>query len=113
LNDVLLTSVDSSTGNKYYGCSISDSKFNGISVPHSVANTVDPQSSPHNNSLNDVILASVDSDTVNKYDEVSIPHGVANTVDRMPADTAKSSSHSVSLYDDDVILTSVDGSTSN
>jgi len=31
----------------------------------------------------------------------------------MSADTAKSSSHSIPLYDDDVILTSVDGSTSN
>jgi len=77
LNDVLLTSVDSSFGNKYFGCSISDSKFNGVSIPHGVANTVDripadAAQSPHNNSLNDVILASVDSGTVNKYDEVRV-----------------------------------------
>ena len=34
LNDLLLTSVDSSIGNKFYGCSISDSKFNGVSAQH-------------------------------------------------------------------------------
>ena len=54
------------------------SQIASLMGPHGVANTVDripvnaAQSSPHNNSLNDVILANVDSGTVNKYDEVRV-----------------------------------------
>ena len=93
---MILTSVDSGTVNKY----------DEVSIPHGVANTVDcmPADTAKNSSIvfSCMVFTSVDGSTSNKYNGVSVQHGVVNTVDRMSVDTTQSSPH----YSQDLLMAS-------
>ena len=88
LNDVLLTSVDSSMGNEYDGVIVPLKN-----VDCSSADTA--HDSAHNTCLNDVSLTSVDSSSNNKDNGAIVPDSVASSIDYRLADTTNGSAHSI------------------